>query len=358
MARPFVALADTNSLVVKRTFIEFHDGEEQDAALPCGLGRRVSSDPGPLDRMDFADGDGQADFELTGFSDTETAPEEGERAPLPCYGHVGERLLETASGTATAAPSEHGSEAREPAADQAQEPQPGPLGEVLGGFEEVPQAVRCSLDSLLAENRRLAGENWLLRLSALRLEHKMLVAPQNWMPGSLTVEEEENHGVGDLFTAPEWAPGGGRAAPGRSTVMLRNLPNNYSRAMVLAMIDDEGFFGLYDFLYLPIDFKSSACLGYCFVNLTDAGTAAELWRVFDGFSRWILPSKKVCSVCWSGPHQGLAEHVERYRNSPVMHPSVPDEYKPVVLAGGARVAFPPPTKAPRAPRMRHHRDKF
>ena len=28
---------------------------------------------------------------------------------------------------------------------------------------------------------------------------------------------------------------------------------------------------------------------------------------------------KVCRVTWSGPHQGLAAHVERYRNSPVMH---------------------------------------
>lgn len=39
--------------------------------------------------------------------------------------------------------------------------------------------------------------------------------------------------------------------------------------------------------------------------------------------------------------------MERYRNSPVMHESVPDEYKPVILQNGLRVNFPEPSKAPR-----------
>jgi hypothetical protein len=142
-----------------------------------------------------------------------------------------------------------------------------------------------------------------------------------------------------------------------TTVMLRNLPNNYSRTMVLQMLNDNGFTGCYDFFYLPMDFKSTACLGYAFVNLIDARTAAVFWKTFDGFSNWLVPSKKVCSVCWSGPHQGLVAHIERYRNSPVMHPSVPDEYKPLAFMDGVRVVFPAPTKAPRAPRVRHHREQ-
>jgi len=142
-----------------------------------------------------------------------------------------------------------------------------------------------------------------------------------------------------------------------TTVMLRNLPNNYSRAMVLAMLNDEGFGGLYDFVYLPIDFKSRACLGYAFVNMVTSDAAAALWRHFNGFSKWMLPSRKVCNVCWSGPHQGLEAHVERYRNSPVMHASVPDEYKPVVFHDGVRVVFPPPSKTPRAPRVRNHKER-
>jgi hypothetical protein len=138
----------------------------------------------------------------------------------------------------------------------------------------------------------------------------------------------------------------------RTTVMLRNLPNNYTRAMVIDLLDKQGFAGLYDFLYLPIDLRSSACLGYAFVNLVDPGVVPSFWEKFEGFSNWALPSHKVCYVSWSSPHQGLEAHVERYRNSPIMHTSVADECKPVLFKSGARVPFPAGTKSNRAPRLR------
>lgn len=139
----------------------------------------------------------------------------------------------------------------------------------------------------------------------------------------------------------------------RTTVMWRNLPNNYSRAMLIALLDGEGFSGMYDFLYLPIDFKSRACLGYAFINLVSPTVVPAFWNRFHGYSSWILPSRKVSSVTWSGPHQGCESHVARYRNSPVMHDTVPDEYKPVVFTNGVRMAFPLATKQPRAPRVRN-----
>lgn len=136
----------------------------------------------------------------------------------------------------------------------------------------------------------------------------------------------------------------------RTTVMLRNLPNNYNQAIVLKMLDDEGFQGQYDFLYLPI-----ACLGYAFLNLTEPSIVPAFWRVFNGFNRWMLPSRKVCHVSWSGPQQGLEAHIELYRSSPVMHQSVHDDYKPIIFKSGVRIPFPPPLKAPRAPRLRQHK---
>lgn len=54
---------------------------------------------------------------------------------------------------------------------------------------------------------------------------------------------------------------------------------------------------------------------------------------------------------WGGPHQGLEAHVERYRNSPVMHEDVPDTFKPVLFANGVRISFPLPTRKLRAPRL-------
>jgi len=57
----------------------------------------------------------------------------------------------------------------------------------------------------------------------------------------------------------------------------------------------------------------------------------------------------VCEVSWSGPHQGFKAHVERYRNSPVMHRSVPDAYKPIIFQDGVRQDFPRPTRKIKAP---------
>merc|ERR1712167_103523 len=76
------------------------------------------------------------------------------------------------------------------------------------------------------------------------------------------------------------------------------------------------------------------------------------WRAFDGFSAWPVVCGKVCRVNWSSPHQGYDEHVQRYRNSPMMHKHVPDACRPVLLENGVRVDFPPPTKSLRPPRLR------
>jgi protein phosphatase 1 regulatory subunit 42 len=137
--------------------------------------------------------------------------------------------------------------------------------------------------------------------------------------------------------------------------MLRNLPNNYTREMLLKHIDDKGFSGSYDFFYLPIDFNSQACLGYAFINLCSPEHASALMAAFEGFGEWVIPTRKRCMVSWSDPHQGFQSNVERYKNSPVMHKDVPDGFKPCVFDKlGSRSCFPSPTKRVRCPRLRVH----
>jgi len=143
----------------------------------------------------------------------------------------------------------------------------------------------------------------------------------------------------------------GKKQLSRTTIMLRNLPNNYTQAMLLELIDQAGLAGKYDFLYLPIDFRTHAALGYAFVNLVSPEDAERLREFFDGFSGWALPSSKVCSAAWSHPHQGYEAHVHRYRNSPLMHETVPDTYRPILFADGVRIPFPPPTKKIKPPRQ-------
>lgn len=139
----------------------------------------------------------------------------------------------------------------------------------------------------------------------------------------------------------------------RTTVIVRNLPNNYTRDMLVDLIDSEGFPQQYDFVYLPIDFASQAGLGYAFVNLVSPAIARQFWEHFEGYRKWTVPSEKVCALNWASPVQGLHAHVERYKNSPVMHEAVPDHWKPVIFSHGQRVAFPPPTKPIRAPKIRN-----
>lgn len=136
-----------------------------------------------------------------------------------------------------------------------------------------------------------------------------------------------------------------------TTIMLRNIPTGYSQLCLLSLLEEKGFSPRFDFAYLPMDFRNHVSLGYAFVNLFTHDDALECMETFNGFTEWKVESAKVCWVTWAHPHQGLHEHIDRYRNSPVMHPNVPDEYKPMIFQNGVRVPFPPPTKSIRAPRM-------
>jgi len=141
----------------------------------------------------------------------------------------------------------------------------------------------------------------------------------------------------------------------RTSVMMRNLPNNYGRQMLLDLLETEGYGGSFDFLYLPVDFQSNSGLGYAFINFASSAVAEHFCQHFTGFNRWCMDSDKVCQVTWSDSLQGLTAHIERYRNSPVMHESVPEDHRPLVFTGSERLPFPPPTKKIRAPRRWHRR---
>jgi len=142
---------------------------------------------------------------------------------------------------------------------------------------------------------------------------------------------------------------------GRTTVMMRNIPKHYFGSTFTDLLSDFGLYAKFDFTYLPIDFRTGTNLGYAFVNFVSNADAKHCIDVFDGFCDWPCKFPKVCEASFSDPNQGLENHVERYRNSPVMHQNMPDEYKPRLFADGVRIEFPEPTKRIRAPRIRPQR---
>lgn len=164
-----------------------------------------------------------------------------------------------------------------------------------------------------------------------------------------SVRVRHSDGPGDsTVRASTWSLPGKRSADGGhmwTTMMMRNIPNSYTRRHVCQLIDFEGFAARYDFLYYPVDFKTSAGLGFAFVNLTSPEDAHEFRDHFTCFRRWGVPSGKVCSVSWArAEQQGLEANVEHYRNSSVMHKSVKEDRKPILLVAGVPTNLPKNTK--------------
>jgi RNA recognition motif-containing protein len=136
----------------------------------------------------------------------------------------------------------------------------------------------------------------------------------------------------------------------QTTLVLKNLPLDTSRGDLCRLLEREGFEEAFNFLYVPMNFKAMKSFCYAFVNFVDHITAVRAMSHLHGFAWDHVGSQTHLEAAWSQPHQGLQVHIERFRNSPVMHPSVPDEYKPILLQDGVRAAFPEPTGKVVAPR--------
>jgi len=82
----------------------------------------------------------------------------------------------------------------------------------------------------------------------------------------------------------------------RTTVMMRNLPWNFRREDLIKEMDAKGFAGLYNFVYVPADFKTGMGLGYAFVNLIKEEEVQRFALAFNGFRDWPRASAKICTV--------------------------------------------------------------
>lgn len=129
----------------------------------------------------------------------------------------------------------------------------------------------------------------------------------------------------------------------RTTVMISGLALNCSRAGLWELLAAVDVHRHCDFLYVPVQFKRpQAGNGFGFANFSSEDSAKEAKQRLElqGFA-----------VEFS-EQQGLDSHIERFRNSPVMHSSVPDVARPALYRNGLRLPFPPATQSIKAPRSK------
>jgi hypothetical protein len=139
----------------------------------------------------------------------------------------------------------------------------------------------------------------------------------------------------------------------KTTLMVRNLPPSLSQPGLVQHFIEAGYGGLFDFVYMPMNFRGEGNFGYAFINFASHEVAAHVMmqmQPHDEDGEGTTSSDRWTSA-WSSC-QGLSDNVERYRNSPLMHELVPKDCKPALYdMVGNQVAFPSPTKTIAKPRI-------
>merc|ERR1719265_1429939 len=61
-----------------------------------------------------------------------------------------------------------------------------------------------------------------------------------------------------------------------TTLMVRNLPDDLSQPAMVEKFIDQGFTGLFDFVYMPMNFRGKGNFGYAFVNFASHEVASHV----------------------------------------------------------------------------------
>jgi hypothetical protein len=140
--------------------------------------------------------------------------------------------------------------------------------------------------------------------------------------------------------------------PARTTLILKNVPNSSScRDRVCSLLERESFANLFDFVYVPFNFKVMSPFGFAVVNFVDQQVAERARQHFSGFLWSTVDHCSELEACWSySEQQGLQSCVRRLVDCDIMHFAVPDFCKPALLQGGSRIAFPSPSRSLNLPK--------
>ena len=132
----------------------------------------------------------------------------------------------------------------------------------------------------------------------------------------------------------------------RTSLMVKNIPNKYTRTMLLNELQENGFDSqIIDFFYLPIDFKNRCNRGYAFINFVDYRDIVPFWERYHGQHWRIFNSDKICDITYARI-QGKQSMLKRFEHSALMEKD--EDYQPLVFVSsgpkkGQREVFPTPS---------------
>jgi hypothetical protein len=98
----------------------------------------------------------------------------------------------------------------------------------------------------------------------------------------------------------------------RSTIMIKNIPNKFNRAILLSTIDIN-FKGTYDLFILPTDGNRNKNFGYSFINFTSSYFIPYFYFMFNNKKWSSTNSKKICEITYSKV-QGRDNLISYYAN--------------------------------------------
>jgi len=121
-----------------------------------------------------------------------------------------------------------------------------------------------------------------------------------------------------------------------TTLMLRNVPNAYDRETLMEELDQLGFAGCFNFLYLPIDSATKNNVGYAFVNFNDEKMSEDCMNNMTGYFFKGQPYNRRRAAIVSVAHlQGLEANLEHYSRTQVFFAPLPCQ-RPWVAPSAAK----------------------
>ena len=84
-------------------------------------------------------------------------------------------------------------------------------------------------------------------------------------------------------------------------IMVKNIPNKYTQdtsysTPSVTSLDENGQGGKYDFVYMPMDQKNQANVGYAFVNFVHPLFIVDFYNRFIGKTWKEYNSNKICDL--------------------------------------------------------------